>query len=182
MATPAQIQQAATDHLAAKLPGLSTCALYAGEFAGGEIARASVKSPAVLVACLSAARKADVDTGETEWTCRFAAYCLARHAGGREQRAVEALQIAEAVLGAVDGGRFGLTGVYPARATRIDNMYAAAIDRAGLALWAVTWEQIARLGTDEWADAGASAPEWLYVGISPDIGAQHKEDYKLINE
>lgn len=182
MALPTQIQQAVVDHLAATLPGLATCALYAGEFAGGEIVRASVKSPAVLVACLGASRKADVDTGESEWTCRFAAYCLARHAGGREQRAVAALQIAEAVLGQIDGGRFGLTGVYPARATRIDNMYAAAIDKAALALWAVTWEQVARLGTDEWTDAGGTLPDTLLVGVSPEIGTDYKEDYEQSND
>lgn len=180
MATPLHIQQAATETVDAAVPDLATCAPYAGEFSGGEIARSSVKSPAVLVACLGATRHGDVDSGQVDWQCRFAAYCMVRHAGGRAPRSVEALALAELVVAAIDGGRFGLTGVYPARVTRLDNLYAEAFDKAGVALWAVTWEQVARLGVDEWT-ADGTRPEMLFVGIAPETGLPHKDDYALIH-
>lgn len=179
MATPNQTQQAAVAYLEAQLPGLATCAAYAGEFAGTEITRASVKCPAVLVACLGVTREKEVECGQVDWRCRFAAYCLTRNAAGREQRAVSALELAEQVLAKIDKQRFGLTGVFAAKVARLDNLYAAKFDKASMAIWAVTWEQTVRLGEDEWAAEG-TRPESLYVGFAPEIGAEHEDDYVLV--
>jgi len=177
MATPSQVQQAVVDDLSANLAGLSTCAVYAGEFSGEEIPRSSLKCPAVLIACLGGTRKDEVDTGEVDWLFRFTAYCLTRHAGGREQRGALALMLAESVLQKIDGSRFGLTGVYPAGAKSVDNMYAAIFDKAGMGAWAVTWEQTLRIGTDEWAALPDYSIGAVYLGLAPEIGIPHEEDY-----
>lgn len=176
MATPTQLQQAVVDQLKAALPGLRSCDLYAGEFAGGELSRASLAAPAVLVACLGATRGSDHGSGEYDFLCRYSAYCLTRHAGGREQRGVLALALAEAVLSQIEGARFGLAGVSAAKVTRLDNLYGAEFDKAGVALWAVTWEQKALFGADLWATDGV-LPTSLFVGISPEIGLPHEDDY-----
>lgn len=178
-ATPLNIQRAAIEAVKAAIPTLATCAQYAGEFSGGELSRASVQSPAVLVACLGITRDSGVDCGQVDWMCRFTAYCMVRHAGGRWPRAEGALELAALVLAAVDGSRFKfLTGVWPAKVTRLDNLYAEAFDKSGVALWAVTWEQKTRLGSDEWAES-ESVPTSLYIGIAPEIGAAHEDDYYL---
>jgi len=176
MATPTQLQQAAVDHLKIALPGLRSCDLYAGEFAGGELSRASLAAPAVLVACLGATRGADHGNGEYTFLARYSAYCLTRHAGGREQRGVLALELAEAVLAQIESGRFGLAGVSAAKVTRIDNLYGEAFDKAGVALWAVSWEQQLLLGADIWAGDGV-LPSQLFVGYAPEIGVPHTDDY-----
>ncbi len=179
MATPIGIQKAAVEALTTALPGLGTCALYAGEFSGGEISRSSVTAPAALVACLGVTREGAVECGQADWRCRFTVYCMTRHAGGRSPRAAEALELAESAVAAIEGNRFGLTGLFPAQVVRMDNLYAESFDRAGVALWAVTWEQVARLGADEWAAEG-TRPESLYVGIAPEVGLPHKDDYELV--
>lgn len=176
MATPAQIQNAAALHLKAALPGLRSCDIYAGEFSGGELSRASLAAPAVLVACLGATRGTDHGSGEYDFLCRYSAYCLTRHAGGREARAATALELAEAVLAQVESARFGLAGVSPAKVTRLDNLYGEAFDKAGVALWAVSWEQKALLGADIWAGDGV-LPSELFVGFAPEIGTPHEADY-----
>jgi hypothetical protein len=176
MATPMQVQQAAVAHLKAALPGLRTCELYAGEFSGGEISRASLAAPAVLVVCLGATRGQEHGNGEYDFLARFAAYCLTRHAGSRSERGVLALELAESVLAALEGGRFGLCGLSGARVARLDNLYGEAFDKAGVALWAVSWEQRLRLGADIWSAEGV-LPQELYVGFAPEVGLPHEEDY-----
>jgi hypothetical protein len=179
MATPRAIQQAATEAIHAAISSLATCAIYAGEFSGGELSRASVQSPAVLVACLGGTRERDVDCGEVDWKLRYTAYCMARNATGRGTRSIDCLALAESVISVIDGARFGLTGLFPAKCTRLDNMYAEAFDKGGVALWAVTWEQVARLGADEWSSDGIAVSE-VYLGIAPDIGAAHEDDYRQV--
>jgi len=180
MATPTQTLLAAVAHVRDNLPGLGACAAYAGELTGLEAGRpVPIADPAVLTAFLGMTRKADVDCGQVDWTCRFAAYCLTRNAAGRELRAVSALELAEQVLAQIDGRRFGLIGVYKARVTRIENLYAPAFDKHLIAVHAVTWEQVVRMGTDEWIAEG-TRPEQLYLGYAPEIGAAHEDDYMRV--
>jgi hypothetical protein len=165
----------------AAIPDLATCAQYAGEFSGGELGRGSVQSPAVLIACLGVTRVGDVETGEDDWLCRFTAYCMLRHAGGRWPRSEGALDLASSVVTAVNRSRFKfLKSVWPAKVTRLDNLYAEAFDKSGVALWAVTWEQKTRLGPDDWAES-VIAPRSLYFGIAPDIGVAHEDDYVRVS-
>lgn len=181
MATPLEIQQGAVEALGSALANLATCAIYAGEFSGGELGRSSLQSPAVLVACLGGTRERDVESGEVDWRFRFTAYCMVRNAAGRSARSVDCLGLVSLAVAAIDGARFGLAGVWQAKVTRLDNLYAEAFDKSGVALWAVTWEQVARLGVDEWAESG-SGPLSIYLGIAPDIGAAHVDDYRKIGE
>ncbi|GEM_PF-1531813 len=179
MTTPTQLQAAAVSHLKSTLPGLRACDLYAGEFAGAELSRASLPAPAVLVACLGATRGGEHGNGEYDFLCRYTAYCLTRHAGGRSQRGVQAMELAEAVLAAIEGSRFGETGCHGARVTRLDNLYGQEFDRAAVAIWAVTWEQLVRLGSDIWSGEGV-LPHELYIGFTPRIGIPHEPDYFLV--
>ena len=178
MATPLEIQQAAVVALKTALPDLATCAAYAGEFSGGELQRSSVVSPAVLVACLGGARDGDVDDGSVDWLFRFAAYCMTRSSAGRGRRADDALELAWSAVTALDAQRFGLTGVWPAKVVRVDNLYAEAFDKASVALWAVTWEHRARLFAEE--EPAGSRPEEIYLGMAPKIGKPHKDDYMKV--
>jgi len=183
MATPLEIQQAAVAAIKTALPQLATCAAYAGEFSGGDLQRASVQSPAVLVACLSCTRSGDVDCGDVDWLCRYTAYCMARSSANRLDRADSALALAWSVVPALDGLRFGLTGVLPAKVTRVDNLYAENWDKASVALWAVTWEQKARIfAASDPSDEGGKTPEEIYLGQAPEIGAAHEDDYELVNK
>ncbi|WP_429885377.1 hypothetical protein [Geoalkalibacter halelectricus] len=176
MTTPTQLQRAAVAHLKIALPGLRTCEVYAGEFAGGELSRASLAAPAVLVACLGATRGEQDGNEQYDFLCRYSAYCLTRHAGGREPRGVLAQELAEGVLAQVEGARFGESGCGVARVVRLDNLYSEAFDKAGVALWAVTWEQRVTLGADVWAHEGM-LPTEIYLGIAPEIGPPHIDDY-----
>jgi hypothetical protein len=182
MATPTQVLHASVARLKGVMPGLGSCEIYAGQLTGGEMeVQVPIPTPAVLPAFLGANREGAVETGEVDWKCRFAAYCVTRHAAGREHRAVSALELAEQVLAQLDGQRFGLTGVRPARITRVDNLYSRAFDAAMVAVEAVTWEQIVRMGADEWAAEGVR-PESLYIGFAPEIGAAHEDDYILVGQ
>ena len=178
MATPLEIQQAAVAALKAALPKLATCAAYAGELSGGEFQRVSVPTPAVMTACLGGTRGEDVDDGSVDWLYRFVAYCMTRSAAGRGHRADEALGLAWSVVPAIDGSRFGLPGVWPAKVTRIDNLYAEGWDKASVALWAVIWEQKARLFAADEADG--TVPDGIFLSRSPEIGAAHEDDYEQV--
>ena len=176
MAAPIEIQTASVSVIKAALPELATCKEYAGEFSAGELQRASVLAPAVLVACLGGTRVGEVDDGGVDWMYRFVAYCMVRGVIDRNHRAGGALGLASAVIAAIDKKRFGLTGVWPAKVTRMENLYAEAWDKASIALWAVTWEQQARIAAvEDWVSG--VRPEEIYLGFAPEIGAAHEADY-----
>lgn len=179
MATPSALATAAVNHLAASLPEGVSCELYAGEFSDGEVSRASVRAPAVLVACLSVRRKDLVETEEYDFVCHLAAYCMTRHHGGRGERFLAATGLAELVAAHLEGRRFGLTGLAPARVTAMDNLYAKALDRASVALMAVTWQQVIRMGEDVFAETG-EVLDRVYAGWAPDIGTGHEHQYELV--
>ena len=50
---------------------------------------------------------------------------------------------------------------------------------AGFDSYLVRWEQVVQLGQDEWNTAGI-VPATVYLGIAPEIGAEHVDDYQQI--
>ncbi|MAK91782.1 MAG: hypothetical protein CMI13_11170 [Oleibacter sp.] len=127
------------------LPQLKTCSAHAGRFNLQELTRISHNSPAVFVACLGFTGTSGV--GETSSTAAWAAYIVTAERSAAD-RDTTALKIASALATFMDGQTWDDDNVVeePQNVSG-QNLYSAALDKSGVALWAVTWRQAITVGT-----------------------------------
>ena len=119
---------------------------HAGRFDMEEIKRLALKSPCVLVSCLGVSNIRANSAGETEALCKWAAYCLVDDKKG-VSRDVGVLALVSAVLPVIPDNCWGLDDdLCVPQNIRADNLYSSSLDKIGVALWAVTWDQEITLG------------------------------------
>ena len=128
------VRDAIVADLRAALPELVSCGTYPGRFDAAELARFSTRVPTALVACLGL--DAIDERGEVGALASLAVFVVAG------QRDTVALAVVEAVAARVIGNRWGsdLVETLPAD-VRAENLYSAAMDTRGVALWSVNWRQ-----------------------------------------
>lgn len=161
--------------IGAAFPALKTCEKHPGKFDADEIKRQAVRTPAIFVSCLGVADLSDPGTEQSDATLILAAFILTASVPGLT-RDDAARNMAEALLIQVPRARWGLTGAGQAKSVRADNLYSGEIATKGVALWAVVWRQQVRMGTSIW-DGTGPVPTQLYLGIAPEIGLAHVDDY-----
>jgi hypothetical protein len=115
----------------------------------------------------------DIGTEQTPVMLRFNAYAVLDYKGSNKL-AVRAM--AAAMLHFIRRKRWGCPvgaaktlGAFPDRIQGKEDDYE---------VMRVEWEHEALLGVDVWP--GGSLPLEVYLGIAPDIGPEHEEDYELI--
>lgn len=157
---------ALTAGLSAKLPALGACEAHPGPVTATEIARFSKRTPAVLAACVGVAGVSEAGDGRADADLRMAAFVLAGDRSGLS-RDRGALAVVEGILEWLP--RFhpgsGLIAAPPEQ-IRAENLFSGALDRAGVALWAVSWRQRLRLGAPA-RPADTPVPEELYAAGAP---------------
>ena len=148
------------------LPALKTCAVHDGRFQAAELRRWSLRAPAVLVAWLGTPRTETPGVPWTDCEQQLAAFVVTRDAPGLP-RGKAARAIAAALLLLIPRARWGLSGTGAAERLQARNLFSAEIDKANVALWAVTWRQALRL---EAAGDGTcpAMPEELYAAAQDD--------------
>lgn len=161
------------------LPDLRECKPHAGRFDLSEIKRLSARTPGVFISVLGIVSSEEIGTGETDLELAMASYVLTADTRGLP-RDVAAVNLVEALSLRIIGSRWGISGgVHPAGKVKANNLYSGDLDRIGIAMWGISWRQKVRLGENLWADEG-SVPTELYVGIAPEIGLEHEDDYTLV--
>ncbi|MGE4334531.1 MAG: hypothetical protein AB7E55_00965 [Pigmentiphaga sp.] len=127
--------------LTRQLPELRECREHEGRFDLNEMKRLTVNSPAVLVSCLGFTRLGGARTGTVEIELAMAAFVAC--AGGKSRdRAKASAALSQAVVTRVHDQLWGFSqGVRPPANIRGENLYSQEIDKAGVALWAITWRQ-----------------------------------------
>lgn len=139
------IRKAVADAVLAGVPGLKTCEPHGGRFDASELRRLAVGGPAVFVAVLGV-QDLVFEHGEAKGEVQFAAFAVAGDkAGLPRDKAVMAMADALALL--VPDNRWGLdeSESVPMR-VRAENLFSVTVDKAGVALWAVSWRQRMALG------------------------------------
>lgn len=174
----AQVQDAILDDARERLPGLVQVEPYAGQFGQDGPTRGRVSAPAFFVALLGAPL-ADEQPGDERIAldCRWVAYCLARNARGASDRGRDAMSMAQAwAMHVADHAQFGLAeAVQHARLEGMENLYSAALDDKGFALWAVTWRQVVLVGESMW-EGDTETPTEVWVGVSGEDHEQQESD------
>lgn len=156
------------------LPDLKTCAaVHDGSFQAAELRRWSLQSPAVLIAWLGTPRTETPGVLWTDCDQQLAAFIVTRDAPAKRAkekslpRGKAARAIAAALLLLIPRARWGSTDIGGAERLQARNLFSAEIDKANVALWAVTWRQALRL---EAAADGTCPPlpDELYTSAQDD--------------
>lgn len=154
---------------------------YAGEFSGSEMSGVSYACPAVLLTVLgwkkpgSGARL----TGRHARLVRLAAFVVTKNAKSREDRMAEAMALAEELSVLIRQwapmeqeptasalAALGVTAAGLEDEPTCENLYGAAVDKQGQALWLVDWYQCVK----------------GHVPLAPPIGAVPAPRYEALPE
>lgn len=154
------------------LPGLKECAEHPGRFDLEEIKRMAVRTPGVRVALLGVLPR----QGDEHLDLDLAAFILTSDAKGLPRHRAAQTIMARIILEMRDRS-WGDECFGPGVLVDARNLYDGKHASRGIALWAVRWRQGVA-----WTPSQDDPVkiEQLYVGIAPEIGVDHKDDYTLI--
>ena len=120
------------------LPDLYTCEAHGGRFDLNELNRWCKQAPAVLAAAVSVPSIEDGPTRIAE--VRWVAYLVTRDTA-QSTRDVAALDYSEALMRLVRKNTWQLDNTHNPTRVAAENLYSGQLDRHGIALWAVSWQQ-----------------------------------------
>lgn len=164
------------ENIHAVMPALRECRGFTGRLDVEEIRRLGIPSPAVLVSRLSARQQRPAAGPHHTYLVRFAAFVVSKSEPGRDRHEA-ATRITQVLLGLIPDRNWGLDEVGSVRGVEEVSLQTPASEKAGVGLWAVSWEQevtVQALPADE-----AIALD-VYLGQSPAIGEAHQGNYERI--
>lgn len=163
------------DAIRAALPGLREVAAHAGRFDLEELKAFTARAPAVRVALLRVDAGVEVAGPAIQREAALAAFIVTRDAPSLPRDAAAAT-IAQALLGLVEGNRWGSPDLGQARNVAAENLYNAGTRGQGVSLWAVSWAQPLTLE----AAPAPGVPVDLYYSWAPEIGAAFEPAYERL--
>lgn len=165
--------------IVADCTALAQAEIYAGQFSAMDLQRVLIKTPSILVDFAGAEVQDNTGTGEIDLICQFGAYCLSRRANNLHARNSSSHDLAQAVAVRIAQNRFGLPKVQPPVKIRLKPLNQITFMDNALGVVAVTWEQALRVGQSVWV--GGQTPTEVWLGLSPEIGAAHINQYEQLN-
>lgn len=157
-------RQAIIDDFAAFMPAIRIEPHF-GPFDVDELAQFTKRAPAVMVSIVGAAPARQVANRQLDVELHCAAFIVTRSSPTLASD-IAALNLAEGLMGHLAMRKFGAYAE-PAQQITVTNHYAGASQRIGhVALFAVEWRQIVRIGTSVTSETGESVPlpSEIYVG------------------
>lgn len=163
----------------AALPGLRDCRGMAGRLNVDQVRQMGIKTPAVLISRLRARQDATFGGPHRTFRLQMAAFILCKDELGL-QRDLAAANIAQVLLNLIPDHQWGLIDhAMPAETVAEEPLVSIEANKQGLALTAITWDQVVALSP--FPAPEPITPE-LYLGLAPDIGADHVDDYQRIGD
>lgn len=137
------------------LPGVTDIEVTPGKFDVAELTRQSLRTPALRLCFLGAAKSKAAPNEERRFDAAFSVFVITEAKG----RGPMGVQIGEWIVDQVILWPVPqmVRGAGIPRDLRFDALYTSEIDQRGIALHAVSWVQSVRLGSDE-IDAGPQDP------------------------
>lgn len=139
------VRTAIVNTIAAKITALKTCEAHPGRFDLVEIKRVAANAPAVFVAAL-ATGKQESSNGDVQAPVSFAVFIVTKDQPQKTRDSL-VLDIVNALLVLTDSNDWDSEDVIEDPTNiRSQNLYSASIDKNGIAMWAITWQQKIKLG------------------------------------
>jgi Domain of unknown function (DUF1834). len=174
-----QLRESVITQIQAALPTFNVEGHF-GRFNGAELTRFLVAAPAIRVAILGLSDSSDgADEDALEAVARIGIYIVTKDGDLKGSRDAAICAAAERIVLLALGQRWGLAFCRPARPAIAQNLYSEDTLAKGVALWAIDLRQPVSLTLPE--GTGGGDPEGalteLYIGLAPDIGPAHIDDY-----
>ena len=166
--------------IAARLPKGWSVDGHLGRFTAADLTRFITVAPAVRVAVLGLTDPKPQDGDAVEWRVKIGVFVVTKDQGKTLAREEIAAAAVETIVLNAFGSRWGMgaAGVKPAEAATAQTIFNDDTLRQGIALWAIDWSQPVVLSRDDTSGEGGTNPlKELWVGIAPDIGEAHRDDY-----
>lgn len=164
------LRTAIVNGLAAQLgASVRSVEAIAGRIDDAELKRMLANAPAAFVAVLGVPEADRNRSGQYELTATVVVF-LATASRPGSPRDAAALTLATALLQIVPTNAWGLADANEPQGIRAENLYSTALDKQGLALWAVTWRQeicVGGLDPATLVDFKTFHADWA-VGATPD--------------
>jgi phage gp37-like protein len=139
------VRTAIVDMIDAEISALKTCEAHPGRFDLTELKRVAANAPAVFVAALATGQQENIG-GDTWAPVSFAAFIVTKDQPGKTRDSL-ALDIVNALLVLADSNDWDSEDVVEDPVNlRSQNLYSSSIDKNGIAMWAITWQQKIKLG------------------------------------
>lgn len=147
---------------------------HRGRFTFDDLQTVAARPLSVLVSCL-AVKRAELQAGQVDCRCVWGAFVTAADKPqlGRD---AAALAILTRLLLTIPGNSWGLELTAPEQIEAV-NLYAGRTDEKGLAIWAITWEQVVELSLTD-AD---SIDDFLHFHADWDL-ADPDEQYEATDD
>lgn len=143
------LRNAIVSSIGSEIPTFRKVEAADGRFDVNDLKRLAVYAPSALVAVLNGdcRREAAVAVGDV----KIAVFIVT---GGTSalHRGDAAITLVEAVVGLAAANHWAYSDAKPPQTIRFENLYSGAIDKLGVALWAVRWEQRLDLATPSTED------------------------------
>ena len=141
-----QVRDAAIAHLKTALPAISRIEGFAGELDMTSAAGKNLPKGGALFVSVGEAVNSGADA-DMELVAAFGVFAVARTSGKREAGEAEALALAEAAVTALHGQAFDTQGVGPALVRGITPVPDESLEKLGVSIWSVIWEQLITFDT-----------------------------------
>jgi hypothetical protein len=161
--------------LQAAFPAVRSIELHSGDVNAAEVQRLAPSSPTLLISIGSIGESESVGDGTELLPLTVVVYVMTKDQP-RLSRFEAALNLVESLHERVNDNNFDFDGARTAKNIAAKNLFSGDIERQKVALWAVRWTQNVLVGESLFDDDGV-VPTDLYVGITPDIGPGHEQDY-----
>lgn len=159
------LSEAVVARLRDNLPNVRSVEIHGGTFDLEEVRRISATAPSVWLAAAGVGKSRRNSAGQIELPVNFAAVIVtkdtAQQGVGRVRRDQAAEALATACMMLIDRSRFGLSGVGAPEDLRATNEFSGEVDKAGVALWQVTWTQAIGFGEDFEPAVAALSKLWV---------------------
>ncbi|WP_040728225.1 hypothetical protein [Thiomicrorhabdus sp. Kp2] len=164
MSTTNELLTAIKTEFKNRLNALKTCEIHPGRFNLQELKRLSAKTPALLVSSLGTVKVNNPGTGEAKPVKQLVVYIVTKTTAqlSAEEACRNLVDAIEHYLES-ESPRWGVNGTGQPQAIRSDNLYSSEVDKNGVMLWAITWQQHLTLGESLFIEDG-TLPSQLYVG------------------
>lgn len=172
------LRAAVVNTIGAGMTSTVTCEPHGGRFDVEELKRVSRKTPAVFVAVLGL-RDVVERNGDFQATVAWGAFAVAKDNPGL-RRDLAAAALVDRLTMIVPDNTWGLEDECLRRPQGIrgDNLFSASVNKLGVAMWAVTWQQSMVLGQamDDAALAALDPFETLNIRYPVDDDVDDHED------
>ncbi|MBQ4860514.1 hypothetical protein J8L98_02250 [Pseudoalteromonas sp. MMG013] len=167
--------RAVRDKLDSTFPGLRECELHPGTVNSAELDRIGTKTPSMLVTLGYVEPPEYIHEGYDRAIIPMV-YIIT--GGNADQQLEDAINYVDGITQLIEGEGFGYELAHRASDVAAKNLFTTATGRHATSLWVVRWRQLVRY-VEPQAPA-EPVPTDLYVGITPEVGAAHEQDYTQV--